>query len=144
MNSWVTLTASLVVLLSIASLPLLKNHYFLNWRPWWSSNSVVADLLVTNGTIYTSDDSLPFADSMAILNGRVLRVGNYSSLKDLAGYGTEELNLEGKVVVPGFIDSHVHLLSGGLQMAQVELRGMNRKDEFVIKVKEAVASKLSC
>ncbi|CAK9171044.1 unnamed protein product [Ilex paraguariensis] len=81
MNSWVTLTASLVVLLSIASLPLLKNHYFLNWRPWWSSNSVVADLLVTNGTIYTSDDSLPFADSMAILNGRVLRVGNYSSLK---------------------------------------------------------------
>lgn len=34
----------------------------------------------------------------------------------MAGYGTVELSLEGKVVVPGFIDSHVHLLFGGLQV----------------------------
>lgn len=48
-----------------------------NWRPW-SSTSVVADLLVSNGTIYTSDSQLPFADSMAVLNGRILRIGDYS------------------------------------------------------------------
>lgn len=34
----------------------------------------------------------------------------------MAGYGTKELDLEGKVVVPGFIDSHVHFISGGLQV----------------------------
>lgn len=52
----------------------------LNLRVWHSS-SVVADLLVSNGTIYTSDASLPFADSMAIRNGRILRIGNYSFVK---------------------------------------------------------------
>ena len=40
-----------------------------------------ADLLVTNAFIYTSDPSLPFADSMAVKNGRILRLGNYSSFK---------------------------------------------------------------
>uniref|UniRef100_A0A5B7BBP1 Amidohydrolase 3 domain-containing protein n=1 Tax=Davidia involucrata TaxID=16924 RepID=A0A5B7BBP1_DAVIN len=139
MNICIIFSASIVVLLSTALLPLLNSNYLLNLRTS-SSPSVVADLLVTNGIIYTSDASLPFADSMAVRNGRILRIGNYSSVQDLAGYGTEELNLEGKVVVPGFIDSHVHLIFGGLQMVQVELGGVNRKDEFVKKVKEAVTN----
>lgn len=119
---------------------------------------IVADLLVRNGTIFTSDSSLPFADSMAIRNGRILKVGSFATLKVLhffyslfqcsmcltllhwhewswkfdtflfscnlwfrwkqgfIGDGTMEVNLEGKVVVPGLIDSHVHLISGGLQV----------------------------
>ncbi|KAG5565120.1 hypothetical protein RHGRI_001120 [Rhododendron griersonianum] len=72
---------------------------------------------------------------------------------DLVGHGTEVMNLEGKAVVPGFIDSHVHLLLGGLQvplvlisnrkqMVRVELRGVNNKDEFIRIIKDAVRSKL--
>ncbi|KAG5589710.1 hypothetical protein H5410_040224 [Solanum commersonii] len=87
----------------------------LNWRSS-SFLSEVADLLVTNGTIYTSDEALPFADSMAIRNGRILRVGNYSSIKELARTWTKELNLDGKIVVPGFIDSHLHFIPGGLEV----------------------------
>ncbi|KAM7472624.1 hypothetical protein LguiA_010807 [Lonicera macranthoides] len=131
-NLWLIISSLLVLLLS-----LLKNHDLLNLRIWYSS-SVVADLLVSNGTIYTSDASLPFADSMAVRNGRILRIGNYSFVKELVGYRTQKLNVEGKVVVPGFIDSHLHLIFGGLQMARVELRGVSSKDEFVKKVKEAV------
>ncbi|KAL5570594.1 hypothetical protein UlMin_027169 [Ulmus minor] len=101
----------------------------------------MADLVVKNAVIYTSEDSLPFADSMAVRHGRLLRVGNYSSLKDLVDYRTKELDLKGKIVVPGFIDSHVHLIWGGLQMVQVELRAINRKDEFVRKVKETVRNR---
>lgn len=37
-------------------------------------------------------------------------------VQEVSGYGTKELNLEGKIVVPGFIDSHVHLIYGGLQV----------------------------
>lgn len=44
---------------------------------------IVADLLVRNGTIFTSDTSLPFADSMAIRNGRILKVGSFATLKVL-------------------------------------------------------------
>lgn len=100
----------------------------------------MADLIVRNGIIFTSDASLPFADSMAVLNGRILSVGNFSSLQNLADDSTRVLDLEGKVVVPGFIDSHVHLIFGGLQMMRVELRGLNGKDEFVRRVREAVTN----
>ncbi|KAL1815653.1 hypothetical protein ACET3Z_018227 [Daucus carota] len=70
---------------------LLSSHspssYFLSssltiFRNWgWTRQ--VADLLVMNGTIYTSDSSLPFADSMAVRNGRILEIGNYSSVQVL-------------------------------------------------------------
>ncbi|XP_059652002.1 protein LONG AFTER FAR-RED 3 isoform X3 [Cornus florida] len=142
MNFCIIFSASIVVLLSIALLPLLNTNYFLNWRHGQSSSSssVVADLLVTNGIIYTSDDSFPFAESMVVRNGRILQIGNYSSVQGLAGFGTKELNLEGKIVVPGFIDSHVHLIFAGLQMMQVEVRGVKRKDEFIQRIKEAVTN----
>ncbi|XP_031257678.1 protein LONG AFTER FAR-RED 3 [Pistacia vera] len=131
MNLYTLIPATIFLALSLLLLPLL-NNYWLSLTP---STPSVADLILRNGVIFTSDESLPFADSMAILNGRILRVGNYSSIQELAGDGTKELNLEGKFVVPGFIDSHVHLIWGGLQMAQVELHGVNCKDEFVRRVK---------
>ncbi|XP_004307112.1 PREDICTED: uncharacterized protein LOC101307247 [Fragaria vesca subsp. vesca] len=107
-------------------------------RQWFGWTSPAADLVVKNAKIYTVDDSLPLADSMAVRSGRVLRIGTYSSIQDMVGYGTKELDLRGKIVVPGFIDSHVHLIFAGLQMMRVELRGINSKDEFVKRVKEAV------
>ncbi|XP_057496079.1 protein LONG AFTER FAR-RED 3 isoform X2 [Actinidia eriantha] len=140
MNFFIVVSASVAILLSIALFPLLRTNYLGNLRGPWSPSSLVADLVVSNGIIYTSDASLPFADSMAVRGGRVLRVGNYSSVQDLAGHGTKVINLEGKVVVPGFIDSHVHLIFGGLQMVRVELRGVNKKDEFVRKVKDAATN----
>ncbi|KAK4253181.1 hypothetical protein QN277_010777 [Acacia crassicarpa] len=137
MNIRMLLSAAIVLVLAISSLPLLDPKYFLSWKP---RVSTVADLIVRNGVIYTSDDSLLFADSMAVGNGRVLRVGNYSFVQELADYRTKELDLGGKIVVPGFIDSHVHFIYGGLQMAQVELRGVNKKEDFIKRIKDAVKS----
>ncbi|TXG60976.1 hypothetical protein EZV62_012339 [Acer yangbiense] len=134
MNLYTLISATIVLAISLFSLPLL-NHYWFNSTP---PRFLTADLILKNGVIFTSDVSLPFADSMAVQNGRILRVGNYSAFQELAGDGTKILNLDGKVVVPGFIDSHVHLIPGGLQMVRVELRGVNYKDEFVRRVKEAV------
>lgn len=100
-----------------------------------------SDLVVTNAFIYTSDSSNPFAEAMAIRDGRILRVGNHSYVKGLLQDGAKELNLNGKILVPGFIDSHLHLLWGGLQMVRVQLQGVNSKAQFVRKVKEAVTDK---
>ncbi|XP_076960349.1 protein LONG AFTER FAR-RED 3-like [Bidens hawaiensis] len=131
MNTITSLSAASIV---VVLLSLIISLYIHN-----TQHRIVADVLVTNGTIYTSDSSLLlFADSMAIRDGRILRIGNYSYVQEVSGYGTKELNLEGKIVVPGFIDSHVHFLFGGLQMARVEVRGVNTKDDFIRKVKEAV------
>ncbi|XP_062093168.1 protein LONG AFTER FAR-RED 3 isoform X2 [Humulus lupulus] len=127
---WVWASLAILLLAIIASFP-----------SKWSSSSMAADLLLTNALIFTSDDSIPFADSMAIGRGRILRVGNYSSLKALVGYSTKELNLNGKIVVPGFIDSHVHLISGGLQLMRLQFRGINKKDEFVRRIAEAAENR---
>ncbi|KAF2604505.1 hypothetical protein F2Q70_00026729 [Brassica cretica] len=148
MNRFVVVSAAVFLLISVAYLPLLNELYWSTLTSLKPPVRVVADLLVTNGTIFTSDKSLPFADSMAIRNGRILKVGSFTTLKDFVGDGTVEVNLEGKVVVPGLIDSHVHLISGGLQvithtqMAQVGLRGVSQKEEFCKMVKDAVQSNL--
>ncbi|XP_002513056.2 protein LONG AFTER FAR-RED 3 isoform X1 [Ricinus communis] len=136
MNFSTIISATVVLALSIFLLQWSK--FGITTTSFSSSRELTADLIVKNGVIFTSDDSLPFADSFAVQNGRILRVGNYSSLQDLAGNGTKVVNLEGKLVVPGFIDSHVHLIFGGLQMIRVELRGVNQKDEFVRRVRDAV------
>ncbi|KAM7265368.1 hypothetical protein ACFE04_003051 [Oxalis oulophora] len=144
MSRYKSIVVAIIVLLIsiIISLPILNPNYILSFKSYIStkptSKSVVyADLIVRNGIIFTSDKALPFVDSIAIANGRVLHVGSYASLQDLVGNETKELNLEGKIVVPGFIDSHVHLIFGGLQMARVVLRGVNRKEEFVRRIEEA-------
>lgn len=131
-----------IIILSLAIVPLSHFHptfnYFLAWKSPLSQP--VASLVLRNGVIFTSDDTLPFAESMAVANGRVLRVGNHSFVQELAGYGTQVLDLGGKVVVPGFIDSHVHFINGGLRMTQVKLSGVNKKEEFVRRIEVAVQS----
>ncbi|KAG8079097.1 hypothetical protein GUJ93_ZPchr0007g6255 [Zizania palustris] len=107
----------------------------------WNSEEAVADMILANATIYTADPTWPFAEAMAVRAGRVLSVGGYDSVKKLKGRHTFELNLSGNVVLPGFIDSHVHFIDGGLQLARVPLRGVRSKDDFINRVKEAVRDK---
>lgn len=143
MNLPILVSASISLFLAIVSLHFLHPTYFVSYLkklPLVSPPHDVADLILKNGVIFTSDASLPFAHSMAVSNGRVLRLGNHSFVQELADSRTQELDLGGKVVVPGFIDSHVHFISGGLQMMQVKLRGVNEKDEFIRRIKDAVQS----
>ncbi|KAL6560521.1 hypothetical protein OROGR_004080 [Orobanche gracilis] len=109
------LSATAVVLFAFACSHVLNKFYNPNFSQLWLRGGEVADLVVTNGRIYTCDAAFPSADSMAIGGGRILRLGDFSSVQDLAGSKTRTLNLQGKLVVPGFIDSHVHLIFGGLQ-----------------------------
>ncbi|CAL0333595.1 unnamed protein product [Lupinus luteus] len=132
---FILVSSSLTLLLAI--LTLHPSFLFSSFK-WNSSFSYpLADFIITNTLIYTSNDSLPFAHSMAVSNGRVLAIGNHSFVQEFAGYRTQVLDLGGKVVVPGFIDSHVHFIYGGLQMKQVKLRGVNKKEEFISMIKDA-------
>ncbi|RZC82740.1 hypothetical protein C5167_045527 [Papaver somniferum] len=140
-NLLIFLSALLAALLAVFLIPTTTTERWWSLKSRLSSSLEVADLVVTNAVIYTSDFSLPFAQAMAIRNGRLIRIGTHSSVQDLLRHGTKEINLNGKIVVPGFIDSRVHFISGGLQMAQVELYGVNSKDEFIRRIKEAVRDK---
>lgn len=129
-NALVIVSASLVIVVAVISSPA--------FRTYMQRNVTTADLVVKNAVIYTSDPSHLWAEAMAIRNNRILAVGDFSSMQEFVGQRTQSKDLHGKMVVPGFIDSHVHFISGGLQMGQVDLHDVQSKVEFIMKVEQAV------
>ncbi len=68
----------------------------------------VADVVYTSGRIYTVDEAQPWAEAVAIKDGRFLAVGSIADIGDLQGENTETVDLGGSFVMPGIIDLHVH------------------------------------
>src|SRR5438094_10038858 len=76
--------------------------------------STVADLILHNGLVTTLDRSNPSATAVAIRDGKFLRVGTEADVLPLAGAATRVIDLEGRRVLPGLIDNHLHIIRGGL------------------------------
>jgi predicted amidohydrolase YtcJ len=74
-----------------------------------------ADLVLLNGKIVTVDPSETIAEAVAVKDGRFLKVGSSDEIKRLAGSRTKIIDLKGKTVLPGFIDSHEHCIRRGLR-----------------------------
>ena len=75
-----------------------------------------ADIVYTNGTVLTMDDNLPTAEAVAVKDGRIVAVGPEAEVLEMAGDSTERIDLEGKTMLPGFVDSHGHAFGIGLQV----------------------------
>lgn len=67
-----------------------------------------ADTILVNGTIYTIDDKNTIAEAIALKDGKILYVGNNTGAEAYKGGSTKVVDLKGKVVMPGFVDAHVH------------------------------------
>ncbi len=67
------------------------------------------DLILYNGKIITVDPNDTIAEAVAVINGKIVGVGAYAEVKSLVSPDTNLIDLEGKTVVPGFIDAHVHI-----------------------------------
>ena len=78
-----------------------------------------ADRILTNAKVYTVNPGQPWAEAVAIKDGRIVYVGDNSGIKKLIGPDTDELDLNGKLVVPGLVDSHIHpgLVAGAAELA---------------------------
>ncbi|HSF19767.1 MAG TPA: amidohydrolase [Vicinamibacteria bacterium] len=74
-----------------------------------------AELILHNGNIITVDDSQPKAQAVAIVRDRLFAVGSNDEVLNLATARTKRVDLEGKTVVPGFVDAHTHLGYSGLR-----------------------------
>jgi predicted amidohydrolase YtcJ len=81
----------------------------------------LADTIYTGGPILTIDDSLPRAESVAVKNGTILKVGPLSEVMTHQGDATKVFDLEGRSLLPGFVDSHGHVVMGGLQALSANL-----------------------
>ena len=83
--------------------------------------AMTADLILVNGRFSTLDRSNPNAEAVAIAGGKFLRAGTEGEIRALAGPKTEVIDLGGRRAVPGLIDSHMHIIRGGLNY-NMELR----------------------
>jgi predicted amidohydrolase YtcJ len=89
-----------------------------------------ADLVLVGGKVWTVDRDRPEAEAVAVWRDRIVKVGTEAEVKALVGPKTKVIALDGRRVVPGFHDSHVHFLGGGQQLARVELKDAKDEAEF--------------
>jgi predicted amidohydrolase YtcJ len=95
-----------------------------------------ADLLLLNGRVYTMDKRLPMAEAVAVRAGRILAVGDDAQIRAWAGPDTEQLDLQGRAVVPAFTDAHIHLVNYGLSLTQVPLDGIPSLEQVLAHIAE--------
>ncbi len=88
------------------------------------------DLVAVNGKIWTENPAQPEADAFAVLGHRIFAVGTTAEMRKLAGPRTQVLDLQGRRVVPGFNDSHVHFFWGGQGLTSVQLRDAASSQQF--------------
>jgi predicted amidohydrolase YtcJ len=98
-----------------------------------------ADLALINGKIWTVDGSRPEAEAVAVLGNRIAAVGSTEEIRKWIGANTKVMDLQGKRVTPGFNDSHVHFLDGGMGLASVQLRYARTPEEFRDRIRDFAA-----
>lgn len=87
----------------------------------WVSAQELADKIYTGGAILTMEDAQPRAEALATRQGRILAVGSRAEVMRHAGAGTVMVDLGGRALLPGFVDSHGHVVGGGLQASSANL-----------------------
>ena len=80
-----------------------------------------ADLLLTGGRVWTAEAGAPIAQAVAVRDGRVVFVGSDAEAARWQGPKTRVVALGGRLVVPGFEDAHLHLMSGARNLERVDL-----------------------
>ena len=93
-----------------------------------------ATLIVTNANVYTVDKQHPKADAVAAIGERIVAVGSSAEIDLWRGSDTKVIDAGGKLLLPGFDDSHVHFISGGAQLDQVQLNDAATPEEFARRI----------
>ncbi|MFN8357730.1 MAG: amidohydrolase [Spirosomataceae bacterium] len=92
-----------------------------------------------NGKVYTVNPKQPFAQAVLCQNGRILHVGTTAEIRKRVDADTKVIDLNGKLMLPGFIDNHTHFADGGSYLLGVDLRGAKSTAEFKAILKKYVA-----
>jgi predicted amidohydrolase YtcJ len=120
------ITATATVLLAAAALHI-------------SAQGCVPDLIIINARVHTVDRQRPQAEAVAICGERIANVGTTSEVRALAGARTKVVDARGRLLVPGFNDAHVHLISGAEQIVGVDLRPARNEEGFAGRLRDHVA-----
>jgi hypothetical protein len=106
----------------------------------WAAAVPPADLVLTGGAVYTVDAARSWAEAVAIRGGRIVWVGADDGAKAWVGPETRVVALGGRFAMPGFHDSHLHPITGGMRTLQCELSGAATAAEALERVKAYAAA----
>jgi predicted amidohydrolase YtcJ len=95
-----------------------------------------ADLIISNANVWTVDAAQPKARAVAVLGERIVAVGSDDDVAQWRGPKTTVIDANGKLLLPGFNDAHVHFASGGFQLESVQLTDATSAAEFVRRIAE--------
>jgi len=98
-----------------------------------------ATMAVVNARVWTGDSANPWAEGIAVNGERIAAVGTSDEVRRLAD-GRDIIDAGGRLIVPGFIDSHVHFVDAGFDLASVQLRDAKTREEFVDRIRAFAAA----
>jgi predicted amidohydrolase YtcJ len=101
-----------------------------------TSSGHLADVIFINGKVWTQNPKQPEASALAIWRSRIIAVGNSADVVGLALPNVQIVDLKNARVVPGFTDSHIHLLGSGMRLSQVSLKDARDEREFGTRLQE--------
>jgi hypothetical protein len=105
-----------------------------------SQTETGVDRLFVNGAIYTLDGNQPWAEAVAVDDDQIVYVGDMEGALALAGENTVQYDLDGKMLLPGFIDTHMHPISGGAYAKALSLETAGTVDGWIEAIADYVAA----
>src|SRR5713101_10127640 len=98
-----------------------------------------ADIIVVHGRVYTENPQQAWAEAVAIHHGKIVAVGDDPVIERMRGMGTKVINAGGKLVLPGFVDCHIHFMEGSAKLAWVRLEDAKSLSEIRFKLRSYAA-----
>ena len=99
----------------------------------------VADAVVLHGKVYTLNPVKPWTEAVAVRAGKIVAVGTDYEIEKLRGEGTRVIDAAGNLVLPGFVDCHIHFLDGSLSLGRVNLEGAKDAADIQQRLKDYAA-----
>ena len=100
-----------------------------------------SDFIVTHANIYTVNDKQPWAEAMAVKDGKIIFVGNNQDALQYKNKNTLIKNMQRKMILPGFHDIHIHPVHGGVTHLQCNLNNIRKISELLTKIKSCVTDR---
>jgi predicted amidohydrolase YtcJ len=101
-----------------------------------SSKAVPADTIVLHGRVYTENAKQPWAQAVAIRGAKIVAVGGDAEIEKMRAVGTKVIDAAGRLVLPGFVDSHIHFMDGSLSLGRVNLEGAKDTSDIQQRLRE--------